>query len=49
MTKKIIGIDIGLSGGISDGKYHYDMPTKKIEVKPAVTVFAKDEKGKKII
>jgi hypothetical protein len=44
---KIVGIDIGLSGGISDGKNHYDMPTRRVEVKPAVTVFAKDSKGKK--
>lgn len=49
MNKTIIGIDIGLSGGISDGTNHYDMPTKRIEVKPAVTVFVKDEKGKKVV
>ena len=45
---KIIGIDIGLSGGISDGINHYDMPTTRIESKPAITVFAKDASGKKI-
>ena len=45
---KIIGIDIGLSGGISDGTNHYDMPTFKIEVKSAITVFAKDASGKKV-
>jgi len=49
MTKTIIGIDIGISGGISDGINHYDMPTKKIEIKPAITVFAKDSKGNKVI
>lgn len=49
MNQKIIGVDIGLSGGISDGINHYDMPTRRIVIKPARTIFAKDEKGNKII
>lgn len=41
------GIDIGLSGAISDGLIHTKMPIILTEVKPAVTVLIKDAKGRK--
>lgn len=43
----IFGVDIGLSGGISNGHFHAPMPVKKIETKPAVLVLDKDSKGNK--
>ena len=45
----VIGIDIGLSGGLSDGTADLKMPTYKRLVKPAFMVQKKDENGKPII
>lgn len=45
-SSKTLGVDIGLSGGISDGKIHHNMPTTTTEIKPAVLILAKKD-GKK--
>lgn len=44
-----IGIDIGLSGGLADGKEEIAMPTYKRLIKAAVMVQKKDGNGKPII
>ena len=49
MAQTILGIDIGLKGGISNGEIHLPMPTYKKCVKEAVYVFKRDSKGKKEI
>lgn len=49
MTSHILAIDIGLSGGLSNGFNEMSMPTKVIIDKPAYMVQKKDTKGKAII
>ena len=44
---KILGVDIGLAGGISDGVNHLQMPTIKVELKAARYIQDLDSKGKK--
>ncbi len=48
-NKVIAAIDIGLDGGIAFKETTYKMPIVKIEIKPAQVVFARDEKGNKVL
>jgi len=45
----IYGIDIGLSGGVSNGDYDLKMPTYKRLTKKAYMVQKKDAKGKAVV
>ena len=47
MTQTILGVDIGLDGGISNGDVHLPIPTLKIETKSPVYIYNLDSKGKK--
>jgi len=48
MTKIVIACDPGLSGGVATVDYSLPMPVYEVVTSPAIEVFRRDDKGKKM-